>query len=136
MTQAPPPPPPSPVYVYWEAKQAGDAFAWFRNDVDVAIRGSFEAAGYARVDRAGLVELMTAQVERGGRSVVVFAANRIPPELMEPADAGALLRAAISRRAGGSSFSAPTRSASSTSPGSGALVDFDFANAERVLGLR
>ena len=132
---ASPPPPPPARYVYWEAKQAGDAFAWFRNDIDVAIRGSFEAAGYARVDRAGLVELMTAQVERGGRSVVVFAANRIPPELMEPADAGALLRRYL--EAGGRIvFLGANPVGFKYEPGSGALVDFDFANAERVLGLR
>ncbi|MCE9659818.1 MAG: PQQ-binding-like beta-propeller repeat protein [Burkholderiales bacterium] len=130
-----PPPPPPARYVYWEPKQAGDAFAWFRNDVDVAIRGSFESAGYRRVDRAGLAELMSAQVDKGGRSVVVFAANRVPPALLAPGDASALLRRYL--EAGGRIvFLGANPVGFKYEPDSGDLVDFDPAGAARILGLR
>jgi eukaryotic-like serine/threonine-protein kinase len=133
--EAGPPQPPPFRYVYWEPKQAGDAFGWFRNDIDVAIRGSFEGTGYRRVDRAGLVELMNTQVDKGGRSVVVFAANRVPPGLLEPGDTSALLRRYL--EAGGRVvFPGSNPVGFKYEPGTGALLDFDAINAERILGLR
>jgi outer membrane protein assembly factor BamB len=126
--------PPPQRFVYWEAKQASDAFNWFRNDIDVAIRGSFEGKGYKRVDRAELVDLMNTQVNKGGRSVVVFAANRVPPGLMEPADATSLLRRYL--EAGGRIvFLGSNPVAFKYEAGTGALIDLDPDSAETILGL-
>lgn len=127
--------PPLQRFVYWEPKQAADAFSWFRADIDVAIRGSFETTGYKRVDGAALAEIMNAQVSQGGRSVVVFAANRVPPALMAPADASSLLRRYL--EAGGRIvFVGSNPVAYKYEAGSGALLDADVGNAEKILGLR
>ncbi|MEO8526120.1 MAG: hypothetical protein ABI460_15450 [Caldimonas sp.] len=86
------------------------------------------------MDGAQLVELMNAQVDKGGRSVVVFAANRIPPGSMAPADATSLLRRFL--EAGGRIvFLGSNPVAFKYEAGTGALVDLEPANAETVLGL-
>lgn len=129
-------PTPAPLqrFVYWEGAQSGDAFNWFRNDIDAAIRGSFEGTGYKRVDGPKLVEAMMAQVSGGGRSIVVFAANRVPLGLMEPADTTSLLRRYL--EAGGRIvFLGSNPVAFKYEAGTGALVDFDVDNAEKILGL-
>ena len=90
--EAAPPAPPPGRFVYWEPRQRDDATN-FRNDIDVAIRSAFEIAGYARIDGARLGELVKAQLAAPAkRNVIVFAANRVPPELLEPANAEAPLR--------------------------------------------
>ena len=84
--------PPVKRFVYWEPAQDDDPTN-FRNGIDVPIRSAFEIGGYERVDAAGLAAAVSAQLAgNAGRSVVVFASNRVPAALLEPAGAGAPLR--------------------------------------------
>jgi hypothetical protein len=61
--------------VFWEDVPG---FKRFRTGSDVWIREYFKPEDYEQVDGGALAAFMTLQVERGGRSVVVFAENRVP----------------------------------------------------------
>lgn len=78
-------------YVYW-AGHAPDAGGWFQNDVDVAILNYFKAYEYQQVTAVELQKAMEDQVAHGGRSVVVFADDNIPAEVMATVDRKALIR--------------------------------------------
>jgi outer membrane protein assembly factor BamB len=79
-------------FVYWEARKNDDA-GNFRNDIDLALRNQFEIAGYERVDAMQLAAALNAQIgAASGRSVVVFAANHVPPALLDPGGEEAPLR--------------------------------------------
>jgi outer membrane protein assembly factor BamB len=84
--------PPVKRFVYWEPRRDDDSTN-FRNDVDVVLRSSFEIGGYERVDATELATAVGAQIaDPAQHSVIVFAANRVPPVLLEPASAEAPLR--------------------------------------------
>lgn len=60
--------------VYWDEER----IAWNTLASHEAVRDYFDVRGYEVVDRDALLELMRAQVEGGGRSVVVFAMDDLP----------------------------------------------------------
>lgn len=53
----------------------------------------FEAVGYARLDAAGLAAFLSARVEDGEPSVVLFALDHLPEEALAPRGGRPLLRA-------------------------------------------
>lgn len=77
--------------VYFEGAPR-DGFHWFDPGVDQAILTQFTAAGYDQVDAGALRHAMEAQIEKGGRSVVVFADNLVPASVADSADDHALIR--------------------------------------------
>ena len=78
-------------FVYFEGAPR-DGFHWFNPGVDQAILSQFTAAGYDQVDAGALRHAMETQIEKGGRSVVVFADNLIPASVADSADDHALIR--------------------------------------------
>ena len=78
---------------------------------------------------------MLEAIARRGRSVVVFADNRIPPDVVEEDSPRALIRRYLD--AGGKvALLGANPLAYRADPLTGAVVEVDFAPAERVFGVR
>lgn len=67
--------------VYWEGTKIKNDFSYFRNGIDEYIRNYFVAVGYQLMNENQLEQLMKDQLNKGGKSVVVFADNRFPPTI-------------------------------------------------------
>jgi hypothetical protein len=81
--------PPPRLAVYWdEARLPANTFAGHE-----AVRDYLESVGYERVGEEAMATLMGSQIERGRRSVVVFAMDDVPPSVRaEPLDSSLLRR--------------------------------------------
>lgn len=78
--------------VYWQGDSDPKAFSWFKSGVDVAIRDQLIAAGYERIDADGLRAFLQARIAAPSRSIVVFADNKMPFDIADPAHGTGLLR--------------------------------------------
>ena len=120
--------------VYWQGRKSPEDFAWFENGTDVAILNFFKAAGYEQVDAAQLDRLLQDQVEKGGRSVIVFADSRIPESLAEQAPEASLIRRYLDR-GGKAVFLGIDPLSLHFDPKSGLIDRVDDAHAGAVLGI-
>jgi len=121
--------------VYWQGRKSDKAFSWFQNGVDGAILDYFRGAGYEQVDARQLAEFMGEEIARPGRSVVVFADNRIPADVVEEISARALIRRYLD--AGGKvAFLGPNPLAYRLDPDTGVVDDIDYKPVEQVFGVR
>ncbi|MEO8537321.1 MAG: hypothetical protein ABI533_07325, partial [Betaproteobacteria bacterium] len=103
-------------------------------DVDAALLHYLVSAGYRQVDAHGLAAFMVESIARGGRSVVVFADNRIPPDVVEEDSPRALIRRYLD---GGGKvvLLGANPLAYRADPLTGVVEDIDFAPAEKVFGV-
>jgi len=85
---------PAPVrkLVYWQGGAGQDSFGWFLNDVDAAILGFFKGAGYEQIDSKQLLAEIGGDNKEKGKALIVFADNRIPPELASDSTAQSPIR--------------------------------------------
>jgi outer membrane protein assembly factor BamB len=129
-------PPATPIkrYVFFDPPKGDDDFDWFFDGIDVALDHRFEVAGYRRVDANALRAAMEAQVTGGGRAVVVFATNYVPPEVLDHPDARALIRRFL--EAGGRAVFLGSNPVRFQEDASGAITALDGGPTEAVLGLR
>ncbi|HEY0678684.1 MAG TPA: PQQ-binding-like beta-propeller repeat protein [Chitinophagaceae bacterium] len=65
--------------IYWIKDPA---FQYHRNGVDVYMKDYFTAAGYKQLDQAGLAGFMRQRIQDQQSSVVVFATNLFPSEII------------------------------------------------------
>ncbi len=120
--------------VYWEGRKSDKAFSWFQDNVDVAILNYFKSAGYDQVDAAQLAKFMNNQISARGRSVVVFADNRIPANVVGDESANAMIRRYLD--AGGKVALLGTNPlAYRADPKTGVVEQIDFAPVEQVFGV-
>jgi hypothetical protein len=120
--------------VYFEGNPGGQGFAWFKPGVDQAILNHFVNAGYEQLDAAGLRKAMEEQIAKGGRSVVVFADDKVPVAIDESDDDQALIRRYLDN-GGRVVFLGNDPLSFVRDKQSGAIVKLDVGVAERVLGL-
>ncbi len=121
--------------VYWEGRKSDKAFNWFQDNVDVAILNYFKSAGYEQVDAKQLATIMSEQITSHTRSVVVFADNRIPANIVEEETPHALIRKYLD--AGGKVALLGTNPlAYRADPKTGVVENIDFAPAQAVFGIQ
>jgi len=77
--------------VYFEGG-AKEGFHWFNPGVDQAILSQLAAAGYDQVDAGALRKMMEDQIREGGRSILIFADNKLPASVADRDDDQALIR--------------------------------------------
>jgi outer membrane protein assembly factor BamB len=120
--------------VFWEGPKSQKGFSWFQNNVDTAILNYFKGAGYEQLDAAQLAAFMQEQIRLHSRSVVVFADNRIPADVVEEATPSALIRRYLD--AGGKvALLGANPLAYRADPATGAVEDVDFTPAQDVFGI-
>ncbi|MFS8063578.1 MAG: PQQ-binding-like beta-propeller repeat protein [Luteimonas sp.] len=120
--------------VYWEGKANPDAFGWFVDGVDVAIRDFFKNAGYQQLDGAGLEKFMRERIADHARSVVVFADNRIPDSVVDKDSEDAVVRRYLD--AGGKiALFGRNPLAYRPDPVSGQVEQVDFSLPAKVFGI-
>ena len=120
-------------FVYFEGGPK-DGFHWFNPGVGEAILSQFAATGYDQVDAGALRRAMEAQIEKGGRSVIVFADNLIPASVADSEDDHALIRRYLDH--GGRIVLLGTNPlAFVRDKDSGAVVRLDPALPGKILGL-
>ncbi len=120
--------------VYWGPPKSDTAFTWFFNGVDEAIKNYFLFAGYTLVNDVGLAEFMKQQVASKGRSVVVFANNKIPYSVHAEESGNALIRQYIN--AGGKVVLLGMNPlAYKCDPLTDVIDTVDFMIPERILGI-
>ena len=81
--------PPVKRAVFWEASTG---FNWFRFGADEQIREYFVREGYEKLDAQALARFMQDGIANKMRSVVVFAASRVPVTVIADTSEAALLR--------------------------------------------
>ncbi|MEP7302474.1 MAG: PQQ-binding-like beta-propeller repeat protein [Caldimonas sp.] len=121
--------------VYWEGMKSPAAYGWFRNGVDGAILGQLKGAGYEQVTSAELVAFMRGATGASGPSVVVFADDRMPAELLD-ATAGVPLVRKYLESGGKVVLLGPNPAIYKTDPVSGELVDIDTAAPDPIFAVR
>ncbi len=67
-------------------------FPWFQPPVADAILGYFKSKGYEQLDGPALKKMMLEERQTHARSIVVFADNNLPTELMGEKDSTGLMR--------------------------------------------
>ena len=123
-------PPPRRI-VYWQGDSDPKAFSWFKSGVDAAFRDQLLAAGYERVDADGLRAFLRAQVAAPSRSIVVFADDKMPFDIADPAHGAGLLRRYLD--AGGKvALPGPNPLAYLPDPKTGEIEKVDYAVPRRV----
>jgi hypothetical protein len=99
-----------------------------------SIMSHFRARGYEVVDRTALVQLMEDRIADGRRSVVVFAQDWLPAEVVDEARGRSLVRAYLD--AGGKMvWLGYPPLAIGRDPETGAFVDYDLSRSEALLGV-
>jgi|CXWL01.1.fsa_nt_gi outer membrane protein assembly factor BamB len=106
---------------------------WFQNGVDHSILGFFTGRGFENIDADNLRQAMTDQIAGASRSVVVFADNHAPSNVLETEDESALLRRYL--EAGGAVVFLSDNPVAIRFSEDGALDSIDEGIAENVLGL-
>ncbi|KAA9040807.1 PQQ-binding-like beta-propeller repeat protein [Ginsengibacter hankyongi] len=74
---------PGKKFVYWEGKIHKNDFSDFQNGIDEYIRDYFAACGYKLIDAAELEQEMKEQLTNPANSVIVFADNRFPLNIVD-----------------------------------------------------
>lgn len=121
--------------VYEEGKKSAGAFSWFRSGIAAAVVGQLKAAGYEQPTSAALVELMSTGAASGERSVVVFADNKIPAELVDTRGGPAPIRRYL-ERGGKVVLLGPNPVIYKTDAVTGELLDIDTTAPLAVFGIR
>jgi eukaryotic-like serine/threonine-protein kinase len=70
-------------FVYWQGKVNDHDYTDFQNGVDQYLRDYFVAAGYKLVNEKELAGLMREQLSNRSKTVIVFADNRFPREIVD-----------------------------------------------------
>ena len=118
---------------YWQGPATPSAFSWFQNGVDGAFLADLVAAGYERLDRAGLAAFMR-DGERARNSVVVFVDNRIPDEVARADGATPAIRSYLD--AGGKVVLTGPNPLAFVTDAAGQVVGLDFDVPSRVFDVR
>lgn len=119
---------------YWQGPAAPGAFSWFQKGVDAAFLADLVAAGYERLDRAGLAAFMREPRDVKARSVVVFVDNRIPDEVTRDDGTMPAIRAYL--EAGGKVVLTGPNPLAYVTDAAGQLVAVDFDVPARVFDVR
>lgn len=120
-------------YVYWAGRAPGIR-GWFQNDVDIAILNYFKSFGYQQLTTTELRERMEAQVAHGGRSVVVFADDNVPEDLIGMPGHDSLIRRYVDK-GGDVVFLNDNPLSFVYDAKSGELQDLQPARAEKVMDI-
>ena len=120
---------------YREGQKTPQAYAWFRNGVDLAVLGQLKGAGYEEMTASGLGSFMAATTAASAPSVVVFTDNLIPPTLVDTSAGAAPIRRYL--EAGGKVvLLGPNPVIYKTDAATGELVDIDHGAPLAVFGVR
>jgi outer membrane protein assembly factor BamB len=120
--------------VYREGLKSATAFAWFKNDIDVAILDHLKGTGYETMDAAQLEAFLREQLVSAVPSVVVFADNKIPDRLADESAGKALILRYLD--AGGKvALLGPNPLAYRADATTGQVTEIDFALPARVFGV-
>lgn len=117
--------------IYWEDRPGSK---WFKNGLDQYIRDYFKNEGYKVFNAAEIAEFMKQRLQETGRSVVVFANNRIPAEIAENETEHSLIRKYLD--SGGKVVFLGTNPMAYRRDSTGAIFDVDFSFAARTFGVR
>lgn len=120
-------------FVYFDGA-ARPGFHWLNPGVGEAILSQFTSAGYDQIDTAALRKAMEAQIDKGGRSVIVFADNTVPSAVAESDDGHALIRRYLDH-GGRIVFLGANPLAFVRDKDSGEIVKLDTDIPEKILGL-
>jgi len=121
--------------VYREGMKTPQAYAWFRNGVDLAVLGQLKGAGYDEMSAGELVAFMAGTTAASAPSVVVFADDKIPAGLVDTSAGTAPIRRYL--EAGGKVvLIGPSPVIYKTDAATGELVDIDHGAPLAVFGLR
>ncbi len=69
--------------VYWEGKIGENDYSYFQNGIDEYLRNYFVACGYKLINAAQLEQEMKEQLTNPSNSVVVFADNKFPLNIVD-----------------------------------------------------
>lgn len=117
--------------VFWEASKG---FNWFKFGVDEQIRDYFVSAGYEQLNAETLAQFMQDGIAGKTRSVVIFAAHRVPATVINDSTEAALLRQYLN--AGGKViWLGPPPLAYKRDPKTDHVTALDFTIPERILGV-
>jgi hypothetical protein len=78
--------------VYWEGKLSDQGFSFFQFNLDLWIRDYLVRQGYEFVNAEKLKEFINSKLSDAARTVIVFADNKIPKNIMEDESENTLLR--------------------------------------------
>lgn len=121
--------------VYREGAKSPAAYGWFRNGVDLAILGQLKGIGYEQMDAAALAAFIATATTSRAPSVVVFADDRIPAELIDTGSGPAPIRRYL-ESGGKVALLGPNPAIYQTDAKTGELMAIDHAAPEKVFGVR
>lgn len=122
--------------VYWDTKLSEKEFNWYSEGSSITIRDYFKNAGYEVMNGKQLNQMMLQQVETKTSSVVVFAKNKFPKEIINDSTENAIIRKYLD--AGGKVvITGPNPLGFLTRDTTGELHKVDFVTyPEKILGLK
>jgi outer membrane protein assembly factor BamB len=118
--------------VFWDSKPGGGK--WFSTGTDEWIRDYFKQEGYKVVDSRGLEEFMREQLGSKARSVVVFAAHRVPASLVKEESPEALIRKYLD--AGGKIVWLGPDPIAWKRDSTGKMLGIDYSVSGKILGIK
>ncbi len=116
--------------VYWDEKSAGHYFRGGR-----AVRDLLAGAGYTELDAASLPGFLGARTEDGAPSVVVFASDALPAEVLDAAEGSAPAFRRYLDAGGRAVWPGGPPVALKCEAGTGKITGFDPGAPARILGV-
>jgi outer membrane protein assembly factor BamB len=120
--------------VYWQGKLTKNDFADFQNGIDQYIRDYFIGNGYKLVDDKELASIMRDQARSSSKSVIVFADNRFPPNIVNDKTGKPLVLQYL--EAGGKIALFGLNPIAYTRDSTGVVVSYDDSIPSVVFGLK
>lgn len=120
--------------VYWQGSKSAYDFNWFGEAAGASIRDHFKNAGYEVIDVTKIEGVIRELIEKKTPAVIVFADNKFPEALVQPATEESLIRKYLD--AGGKIvLLAANPLGVQRNPDTGDLDSFRFGLLQKVFGI-